>query len=151
MRNSATKFIRVYWQLNSVPDPTYSPTSSPFHSNFCTVLGLDNLIKLEILKFLYNFFVMTHAKISIDQEILGHKLGLISLISGLSHMCALGDFCKLLQFDPQNLEISKCKSCLVFVTLPLWYMHFGPKVYRNWSHLRALIRVSRVFIRVWVF
>jgi hypothetical protein len=48
---------------------------------------------------------MTHGKISIDQEILGHKLALISLILELSHMGALGDFCKLLQFVPQNMDI----------------------------------------------
>jgi hypothetical protein len=39
-----------------------------------------------------------------------------------------------LQFVPHHLKIFQCKSCLVFDTLPLWYMHLGPKVHRNWNH-----------------
>jgi hypothetical protein len=35
---------------HSVSGPIDSPTSSPFYSNFCTVLGLDHLIELELLK-----------------------------------------------------------------------------------------------------
>jgi hypothetical protein len=50
---------------------------------------------------------------------------------------------------PQRLKIFQCKCCLVFDTLPLWYMHFGTKVHRNWNHLVGhLIRISRVLIRV---
>jgi hypothetical protein len=50
-------------------------------------------------------------------------------------MGSFGIFCILLHFVPKNMEIPKYKSGLVFVTLPLLYMHFGPKVHRNWSRL----------------
>jgi hypothetical protein len=39
------------------------------------------------------------------------------------------NFYKLLQVSPQNLEIYKYKSCLVFVTLLLLYTHFWQKVH----------------------
>jgi hypothetical protein len=58
-------------------------------------------------------------KSTIDQEMLRLKLGLITLFSELAIWVPLGAFCNLLQFVPQNLEISKNKSCLVFLTLPL--------------------------------
>jgi hypothetical protein len=54
-----------------------------------------------------------------DQEIQGHKLGVMSLISEFKPYGAIGAFCKLLQFVPQHLKIFQCKSCLVFDTLPL--------------------------------
>jgi hypothetical protein len=53
---------------------------------------------------------VTHGKISIDQEVLGLELGELTLFSELAIWVPLGPFFNLLQFVPQNLEISKCKS-----------------------------------------
>jgi hypothetical protein len=66
-----------------------------------------------------------------DEEIQGSNVSSITLISELAIWVSLWLFHKLVQFVPHYLKFLQYKSCLVFDTLPLRYMHFGPKVYRN--------------------
>jgi hypothetical protein len=49
-------------------------------------------------------------------------------------MGVLVAFHKLVQFVPHYMKILQCKSCLVFDTLPLLYMHSCPKVPRTQNH-----------------
>jgi hypothetical protein len=68
------------------------------------VLGLDYLIKFVLLRYLYNFVVMTHNKILTDQEISRLELGLLTLFSELSVWLLLGSFAIYSNFHHKTLK-----------------------------------------------
>jgi hypothetical protein len=63
--------------------------------------------------------VVNYDKFLMDQNIQRLEVGLLTLFFRAKHMGALGSFCNLPKFAPQNMEIPKHKSCLTFVSLPL--------------------------------
>jgi hypothetical protein len=88
-------------------------------------------------------------KILMDQKLQEPKVDLVSFALRVPILEALVNFCIFSNLLHHTWKILQCKSYLIFNVLPLWYLHFGPKVYRIWIHfIGHNLGFSRVSFRV---